>query len=43
MAKSSPKYQCNECAVILSKWAGQCPECKGWNCIEEIRPVAAGG
>jgi len=42
MAKSSPKYQCNECAVILSKWAGQCPECKGWNCIEEIRPVAAG-
>jgi DNA repair protein RadA/Sms len=42
MARSSTRYQCNECAVVLSKWAGQCPECKGWNCIEEIRPVAAG-
>ena len=43
MARLSPKYQCNECGVILAKWAGQCPECKGWNCIEEVRPVTAGG
>ena len=35
MAKSKNTYQCEKCGVRLSKWAGQCPECKGWNCIVE--------
>jgi len=44
MAKQSAQFQCRECATLLSKWAGQCPDCKGWNSIEEIpaMPTAAG-
>ncbi len=41
MAKSTVRYQCSECASILNKWAGQCPDCKSWNCISEIRPAVA--
>jgi DNA repair protein RadA/Sms len=44
MAKQSPRFQCRECATLLSKWAGQCPDCKGWNSIDEIpaMPTAPG-
>ncbi|MCP4765575.1 MAG: DNA repair protein RadA [Gammaproteobacteria bacterium] len=44
MAKHSPQYQCRECATALSKWSGQCPDCKSWNSIEEIpaMPTAPG-
>lgn len=42
MAKTNAQYQCLECASVLRKWAGQCPDCKGWNCIEEIAAVASG-
>lgn len=41
MAKQSIQYQCQECASILNKWSGQCPDCKGWNCLQEIKPVTA--
>lgn len=36
MARQNPQFQCRECATQLSKWAGQCPDCKGWNSIDEI-------
>jgi len=36
MAKSKASYQCEECGVRLSKWAGQCPECQAWNCVVEL-------
>ncbi len=45
MAKASPQFQCRECATLLPKWAGQCPDCRSWNSIEEIpvrAPAAAG-
>jgi DNA repair protein RadA/Sms len=35
MAKNKTSFQCEQCGVRLSKWAGQCPECQGWNCIVE--------
>ena len=41
MAKSTSQYQCMECASILNKWSGQCPDCKSWNCIQEIQPVTS--
>jgi DNA repair protein RadA/Sms len=40
MAKPVNHYQCRECASLLPKWSGQCPDCKGWNTVEEI-PAAA--
>jgi DNA repair protein RadA/Sms len=44
MARLSPQFQCRECTTLLSKWAGQCPECKGWNSIDEIpAPTSAPG
>ena len=43
MAKSSAQYQCRECATVLPKWSGQCPDCKSWNSIEELPAVVTGG
>ena len=43
MAKAQAQYQCRECASVLPKWAGQCPECKSWNSIEELPALAAVG
>ncbi len=44
MARNNPQFQCRECATLLTKWAGQCPDCKGWNSIDEIpaMPTAPG-
>ena len=39
MAKASIQYQCQECASVLNKWSGQCPDCKGWNTLQEIKPL----
>lgn len=36
MAKNRTSYQCDNCGAVLSKWAGQCPECREWNCVNEI-------
>ena len=41
MAKSAPLYQCRECTLQLSKWSGQCPDCKAWNTIDEIPVIQA--
>ncbi|MEM7565240.1 MAG: DNA repair protein RadA [Pseudomonadota bacterium] len=42
MAKGAPQFQCRECATLLPKWSGQCPDCKNWNCIDEIPAIATG-
>jgi len=43
MAKIQAQYQCRECANVLPKWSGQCPDCKSWNSIEELPALAAVG
>ena len=44
MAKNKSSFQCEQCGVRLNKWAGQCPECQGWNCIvERVAEVRPGG
>jgi len=35
LAKNRNAFQCENCGARLTKWAGQCPDCKGWNCIVE--------
>ncbi len=35
MAKPKISYRCDECGAGLSKWAGQCPECRAWNTVRE--------
>lgn len=36
MAKPKVQYQCTVCGAILPKWAGQCPDCNAWNCLQEV-------
>lgn len=36
MAKNKNSYQCDNCGAMLSKWAGQCPECREWNTVHEV-------
>ena len=35
MAKTKNQYECTACGARTTKWAGQCPECREWNCIIE--------
>ena len=38
MAKTKTAFFCTSCGSELSKWAGQCPDCKDWNTVKEFRP-----
>ncbi len=29
-------YICQQCGSEQKKWAGQCPDCKQWNCLTEV-------
>lgn len=46
MARNKNSYQCDSCGTTLNKWAGQCPDCREWNTVNEIvaesRPGSAG-
>jgi len=35
VSKNKPNYSCQSCGVNLTKWSGQCPECREWNCVIE--------
>ena len=43
MAKTKISFYCTACGSDLSKWAGQCPDCKAWNTVEEFRQAAIAG
>ncbi len=35
MARKKNAFSCQKCGAVSPKWAGQCPECGEWNCLEE--------
>ncbi len=41
MAKVRTIYVCNQCGGTSPKWQGQCPDCGGWNVLEEAREEPA--
>ena len=43
MAKTKTSFFCSSCGSELSKWAGQCPDCKAWNTVKEFRQSAVTG
>ena len=43
MAKNAIQYQCQQCASILNKWSGQCPDCNSWNSLQGMQPVSSPG
>ncbi len=38
MAKSQPRYACQECGSVYPKWAGRCEACGAWNSLVEELP-----
>src|SRR5271168_4023867 len=40
MAKSTPRYACQECGAVWPKWAGRCEACGAWNSLVEELPRA---
>jgi len=40
MAKSQPRYACQECGAVYPKWAGRCEGCGAWNSLVEELPRA---
>ena len=38
MAKSRPRYVCQECGQEAHKWMGKCPGCGAWNTLVEEAP-----
>lgn len=40
MAKKRIKYVCQACGYESPKWLGKCPNCGGWNQMEEEKEVA---
>jgi DNA repair protein RadA/Sms len=43
VAKNKTSFYCTDCGSELSKWAGQCPDCKAWNTVKEFRQAAVAG
>ncbi|MCC6174798.1 MAG: DNA repair protein RadA [Chloroflexi bacterium] len=42
MAKTRTEYICRACGAKAPRWLGRCPECEGWNTLEErVERVAA--
>lgn len=38
MAKPHPRFVCQECGAVTSKWAGRCESCGEWNTVVEEAP-----
>ena len=36
MARTKLTFHCTACGSNQTKWAGQCPDCRAWNTIEEF-------
>ncbi|GAB4108091.1 MAG: DNA repair protein RadA [Phycisphaeraceae bacterium] len=37
MAKSHVSFICNSCGGVQARWMGKCPDCGGWDTLEEHR------
>lgn len=37
MSKKQSTFECQSCGALATKWMGQCPRCKEWNTIQEIK------
>ncbi|MBV8889452.1 MAG: DNA repair protein RadA [Alphaproteobacteria bacterium] len=38
MAKSQPRYACQQCGAVHPKWMGRCEACGAWNSLAEEMP-----
>jgi DNA repair protein RadA/Sms len=42
MPRTSAVFVCRECGGESPRWAGQCPHCRAWNTLEELKTSRAG-
>ncbi len=42
MARSEPRYSCQECGHVSLTWSGRCAGCSEWNTLVEARPAPGG-
>ncbi|MFN8159875.1 MAG: DNA repair protein RadA [Solirubrobacterales bacterium] len=42
MARSDPRYTCQQCGHVALAWTGRCPGCGEWNTLVESVPEARG-
>ena len=40
MAKTHVTFMCNSCGAVQARWMGKCPDCGGWDTLEEHRETA---
>lgn len=40
MAKTHVSFICNSCGAVQARWMGKCPDCGGWDTLEEHREAA---
>ncbi len=43
MSKQKNLFSCTSCSYQSLKWLGCCPECKEWNCFEQVTVTASKG
>jgi DNA repair protein RadA/Sms len=48
MARTQPRYVCQECGTVHAKWVGKCEGCDAWNSLveeasQEVPPKGLGG
>ncbi len=43
MAREKIHYVCQECGYKAYKWMGYCPDCRGWNSMQEKTLTKSGG
>jgi len=41
MAKIKSQFVCNSCGYTSPRWLGNCPQCKSWNCFDEVLAESA--
>lgn len=40
MARTHVMFICNSCGAVQARWMGKCPDCGGWDTLEEHREAA---
>lgn len=38
MPKVKSQFVCSSCGYTSPRWLGNCPQCKSWNCFDEVLP-----
>lgn len=43
VSRAKAQFRCQGCGAVQARWAGRCPTCGEWNCLEEERLAPPSG